>query len=121
MPKAANVVVSVSQASASAHFKQCSLAPTTLVNQDLLHQLIDPILQAIRDSVASWGYFGVVFMMAIESANIPLPSEAIMPTAGILVQQNKMTFISPLFPERSVVFLGRYLRIFLDSTAAAHF
>ncbi len=28
--------------------------------------------------------------MAIESANIPLPSEAIMPTAGILVQQGKM-------------------------------
>src|SRR5260221_798476 len=29
-------------------------------------------------------------MMAIESANIPLPSEAIMPAAGILVQQGKM-------------------------------
>jgi len=32
----------------------------------------------------------VVLMMAIESANIPLPSEAIMPTAGLLVQQQKM-------------------------------
>src|SRR5712692_1806423 len=29
-------------------------------------------------------------MMASESANIPLPSEAIMPAAGILVQQGKM-------------------------------
>src|SRR5712692_4996437 len=29
-------------------------------------------------------------MMAIESANIPLPSEAIMPAAGILVQQGKL-------------------------------
>jgi membrane protein DedA with SNARE-associated domain len=28
--------------------------------------------------------------MAIESANIPLPSEAIMPTAGLLVQEGKM-------------------------------
>lgn len=56
----------------------------------MLHHLIDPILQAIRDSVAAWGYLGVVLMMAIESANIPLPSEAIMPTAGILVQQGKM-------------------------------
>jgi membrane protein DedA with SNARE-associated domain len=44
----------------------------------------------IRDGVASWGYAGVVLMMAIESANIPLPSEAIMPTAGLLVQQGKM-------------------------------
>jgi membrane protein DedA with SNARE-associated domain len=44
----------------------------------------------IRDGVASWGYLGVILMMAIESANIPLPSEAIMPTAGLLVQQGKM-------------------------------
>src|SRR5436305_6339236 len=29
-------------------------------------------------------------MMAIESANIPLPSEAIMPAAGVLAQQGKM-------------------------------
>jgi membrane protein DedA with SNARE-associated domain len=56
----------------------------------LLHQFIDPILQAIKETVASWGYLGVLLMMAIESANIPLPSEAIMPTAGILVQQGKM-------------------------------
>lgn len=56
----------------------------------MLHQFIDPILQMIRDGVASWGYLGVIAMMAIESANIPLPSEAIMPTAGILVQQGKM-------------------------------
>jgi membrane protein DedA with SNARE-associated domain len=56
----------------------------------VIHELIDPILQMIKDTVASWGYGGVVVMMAIESANIPLPSEAIMPTAGILVQQGKM-------------------------------
>ncbi|HEY9785214.1 MAG TPA: DedA family protein [Candidatus Obscuribacterales bacterium] len=56
----------------------------------MLHQFIDPVLQMIRDRVADWGYLGVAFMMAIESANIPLPSEAIMPTAGILVQQGKM-------------------------------
>lgn len=56
----------------------------------MLHQLIDPILVMIRDMVAQWGYVGVAVMMAIESANIPLPSEAIMPTAGILVQQGKM-------------------------------
>ena len=44
----------------------------------------------IRDGVAQWGYAGVVMMMAIESANIPLPSEAIMPTARLLVQEGKM-------------------------------
>src|SRR5580658_6195925 len=44
----------------------------------------------VRSGVASWGYPGIVIMMAIESANIPLPSEAIMPAAGILVQQGKL-------------------------------
>ena len=56
----------------------------------MLHQFIDPLLHMIRDAVASWGYPGIIIMMAIESANIPLPSEAIMPTAGLLVQQGKM-------------------------------
>ncbi len=56
----------------------------------MIHQLVDPLLQTVRDAVAQWGYLGIVVMMAIESANIPLPSEAIMPTAGLLVQQGKM-------------------------------
>lgn len=58
----------------------------------MLHQIIDPILEWIAQGVESWGYLGIILMMAIESANIPLPSEAIMPTAGILVQQGKMDF-----------------------------
>jgi membrane protein DedA with SNARE-associated domain len=56
----------------------------------VLHQLIDPILTMIKDAVAQGGYLAVIIMMAIESANIPLPSEAIMPTAGLLVQEGKM-------------------------------
>ena len=56
----------------------------------MIHELVDPLLQAVRDTVAQWGYLGIIVMMAIESANIPLPSEAIMPAAGILVQQGRM-------------------------------
>lgn len=58
----------------------------------MLHQYIDPILEWIKNGVEQGGYMAVLIMMAIESANIPLPSEAIMPTAGILVQQGKMDF-----------------------------
>jgi membrane protein DedA with SNARE-associated domain len=50
---------------------------------EFLHQLEDayvwPFIQSIYDQF-SW--FGVVIMMAIESACIPLPSEVIMPLAG---------------------------------------
>lgn len=36
------------------------------------------------------GYGGVVLLMAIESANIPLPSEVIMPFAGFLVAKGEL-------------------------------
>ena len=35
--------------------------------------------------ISAMGYPGIVLLMAIESANIPLPSEIIMPFAGFLV------------------------------------
>jgi membrane protein DedA with SNARE-associated domain len=41
--------------------------------------------------IASMGYGGIVLLMAIESACIPLPSEIIMPFAGYLVQRGEMT------------------------------
>ena len=37
------------------------------------------------------GYGGVVLLMAIESACIPLPSEITMPLAGYLVYQGRFT------------------------------
>lgn len=55
---------------------------------------LEPVLTAIGQWVAgviqSMGYPGIVLLMAIESACIPLPSEVIMPFAGYLVWQGKM-------------------------------
>lgn len=39
------------------------------------------------------GYAGIALAMAIESANIPLPSEIIMPFSGFLVSQGQFTFL----------------------------
>lgn len=41
--------------------------------------------------ISSMGYGGVVLLMAIESACIPLPSEIIMPFSGYLVWRGEMT------------------------------
>ena len=41
----------------------------------------------INSVISTTGYAGVVLLMAIESACIPLPSELIMPFAGYLVYQ----------------------------------
>jgi membrane protein DedA with SNARE-associated domain len=40
--------------------------------------------------ISSMGYLGVVLLMAIESACIPLPSEIIMPFSGYLVSRGEM-------------------------------
>jgi membrane protein DedA with SNARE-associated domain len=39
--------------------------------------------------ISTLGYGGVILLMAIESANIPLPSEVIMPFAGFLVARGE--------------------------------
>lgn len=40
--------------------------------------------------ISTAGYWGVIALMAIESANIPLPSEVIMPFAGYLVHTGQL-------------------------------
>src|SRR6202047_4698507 len=44
----------------------------------------------IKSVIAATGYGGLVLLMAIESACIPLPSELIMPFAGYLVFEGTM-------------------------------
>jgi membrane protein DedA with SNARE-associated domain len=47
--------------------------------------LIEKLSIFIIAAISSLGYWGIVAMMAIESACIPLPSEVIMPFSGYLV------------------------------------
>jgi membrane protein DedA with SNARE-associated domain len=51
----------------------------------LLDRIIAPLAAFIIWTISSLGYAGIVFLMAIESACIPLPSEIIMPFSGYLV------------------------------------
>jgi membrane protein DedA with SNARE-associated domain len=52
--------------------------------------MIGTVMQFIQGVVASLHYVGVALLMAIESANVPLPSEMILTYAGYLVYQGKM-------------------------------
>ena len=47
----------------------------------------------IKSVIAATGYGGIVILMAIESACIPLPSELIMPFAGYLVFEGTMKLV----------------------------
>jgi len=47
------------------------------------------IANFITQLIASSGYLGIFFLMALESALIPIPSEIVMPFAGFLVSSGK--------------------------------
>lgn len=57
----------------------------------MLEKIIAILATWIMSVISSLGYSGVVLLMAIESACIPLPSEIIMPFAGFLVFKGEMT------------------------------
>jgi len=51
----------------------------------MIAQIIAILAQFIINTISSSGYLGIVLLMGIESACIPLPSEIIMPFSGYLV------------------------------------
>lgn len=53
--------------------------------QEIEYQILSFITQVYN----SMGWYGVVVLMAIESANIPIPSELIMPFSGWLLIRDK--------------------------------
>ena len=55
----------------------------------LTERILAPIATWIVAVISAGGYPGVVLLMAIESACIPLPSEIIMPFAGYLVSTGR--------------------------------
>ena len=56
----------------------------------MIARIIEILSGFIVATISALGYGGVVLLMAIESACIPLPSEIIMPFAGYLVSIGKM-------------------------------
>ena len=59
----------------------------------MIDQILSALVAWIVAVIAAAGYLGVVVLMAIESACIPLPSEIIMPFAGYLVSTGQFSLI----------------------------
>jgi membrane protein DedA with SNARE-associated domain len=57
----------------------------------MIESIVGRLLVFTTAVIGAMGYGGVVLLMAIESACIPLPSEIIMPLAGYLVYQGQFT------------------------------
>lgn len=59
----------------------------------MTEKILAALFLFIKSLIATSGYGGIVILMAIESACIPLPSELIMPFAGYLVYEGTMKLL----------------------------
>ena len=50
------------------------------------------MIDFIVESISAFGYFGIFFLMFLESSFIPFPSEVVMIPAGYLAHQGEMNF-----------------------------
>ncbi|MCL5104174.1 MAG: DedA family protein [Armatimonadetes bacterium] len=57
-----------------------------------MESIIKAVTLWVTTNITNLGYYGIVIMMGIESACIPLPSEIIMPFGGYLVYKDPARF-----------------------------
>jgi membrane protein DedA with SNARE-associated domain len=57
----------------------------------MISRIVEALAVFTTGVISAMGYGGIVLLMGIESACIPLPSEIIMPFAGYLVYRGEMT------------------------------
>jgi membrane protein DedA with SNARE-associated domain len=58
----------------------------------MITSFIDILANFVTNTIHLVGYFGVFFLMLLESCGIPMPSEVIMPFSGFLVASGQMIF-----------------------------
>ena len=60
----------------------------------MIAHILEIIGAWIVSVISASGYLGVMMLMAIESACIPLPSEVIMPFSGYLVYTGRFSLLA---------------------------
>jgi membrane protein DedA with SNARE-associated domain len=58
----------------------------------MLDSILSSLIAWIESVISAMGAWGIALLMAIESCNVPLPSEAVLPFAGYLVSKGAIGF-----------------------------
>ncbi len=58
--------------------------------------MTESIVTWLAETILSLGYVGIALLMTLESSFIPFPSEVVLPPAGFLAAQGKMSFAGAL-------------------------
>jgi membrane protein DedA with SNARE-associated domain len=72
------------------------------------------IIQWLLDTIGAMGYPGIVLLMAMESSVIPVPSELVMPPAGYLAFQGKMSMTVAILCGTFGSLIGAYANYFVS-------
>ncbi|EAH8200877.1 DedA family protein [Campylobacter lari] len=75
----------------------------------MLGDIVDFLLALAKD----WGYWGIIFLMFVESSFFPFPSEVVMIPAGYLAHQNELNFWLCLLCGTFGALLGALLNYYL--------
>ncbi|MGE5417738.1 MAG: DedA family protein [Acidobacteriota bacterium] len=57
-----------------------------------MQQILEFIYQVATGYIESWGYWGLVLGMGLESACMPVPSEIVLPYGGYMVSKGILTY-----------------------------
>lgn len=87
----------------------------------MLDKIVSALSAFIIAIISTLGYAGVVLMMAIESACIPLPSEVIMPFSGFLVASGRFDLQMVAVMGALGCLLGSYLAYYVGANGGRRF
>jgi membrane protein DedA with SNARE-associated domain len=60
---------------------------------NIITVILESVVVFCISLISSLGYFGVFFLMMLESMIFPIPSELVLPFAGFLIIEGKMNFL----------------------------
>ena len=78
--------------------------------------MADSLVQWIDQLISSFGYVGVATLMLVENLFPPIPSEAILPLVGFLVNRGDLAAITALLAATSGSLVGGGTTISPEST-----
>ena len=58
----------------------------------MIESMLETFISWLESVISGWGAWGIMGIMALESCNIPIPSEATMPFAGYLASKGEINF-----------------------------
>lgn len=62
-----------------------------------MEKVLEVLANLVISTIQATEYAGIAFLMALESANIPIPSEIIMPFSGFLAFREELSFFWIVF------------------------